>query len=154
MIRRKREMRLDEYEKVSVASEMGKRKTFSPRVPAAADHFSFAFLRPLCALLIGLALSAQAADTGTNTPPGNSPLANTATNTPAAGNTTNAPVSNLGDLGLEKLMHVEVPIVTAASKVDQKTTEAPASVTVVTADEIQKYHARTLADVLRTVPGL
>ena len=56
-------------------------------------------------------------------------------------------------MNLDQLMQVEVPVVTGASKVAQKTTEAPASITVVTADEIQKYHQRTLADVLRTVQG-
>ena len=50
-------------------------------------------------------------------------------------------------------MDIEVPKVYGASKLEQRETQAPASVTIVTADEIKKYGERTLADVLRTVPG-
>ena len=49
---------------------------------------------------------------------------------------------------------MEIPMVEAASKYKQKTTEAPSSVTIVTADEVKKYGHRTLADILRSVPGL
>ncbi len=49
---------------------------------------------------------------------------------------------------------IKTPIVTTPSKFEQKTTEAPSSVTVVTADDIRKYGYRTLADLLRAVPGL
>jgi iron complex outermembrane receptor protein len=55
---------------------------------------------------------------------------------------------------LEELLKMEVPIVEAASKYKQKTTEAPASVTIVTSDEVKKYGYRTLADILNSVPGL
>jgi len=41
----------------------------------------------------------------------------------------------------------------AASKVEQRETQAPASITIVTSDEIKKYGYRTLADILRSVPG-
>jgi iron complex outermembrane receptor protein len=47
-------------------------------------------------------------------------------------------------------MNIEVY---SASKFPQKTTEAPAAVTVITADEIKKYGYRTLADILRSVRG-
>jgi len=50
-------------------------------------------------------------------------------------------------------MDIEVPKVYGASKLEQKATEAPASVTVITADEIKKYGHRTLADVLQSVQG-
>lgn len=61
--------------------------------------------------------------------------------------------SNLADMDLTNLMQIEVPVVTATSKIEQKSSDAPASVTVVTRDEIQKYGYRNLADVLRSVPG-
>ena len=41
-----------------------------------------------------------------------------------------------------------------ASKRWQKIVEAPASVSIVTADEIQKYGYRTLAEILRSMPGI
>ena len=40
-----------------------------------------------------------------------------------------------------------------ASKREQRATEAPSSVTVIRADEIRKYGYRTLAELLRSVPG-
>ena len=45
-------------------------------------------------------------------------------------------------------MDIEVPRVYGASKLEQKVTEAPSSVTIVTADEVKKYGYRTLADIL------
>ena len=60
---------------------------------------------------------------------------------------------DLTELPLEALMEVEVPKVYGASKIEQKTTEAPASITIITADEIKKYGHRTLADILRSVQG-
>jgi outer membrane receptor protein involved in Fe transport len=61
------------------------------------------------------------------------------------------PQGELSELSLEELLQVEV--VSAASKVEQTTFEAPGYVTVVTAHEIETHGWRTLADVLRTVPG-
>src|SRR5437868_2338633 len=58
------------------------------------------------------------------------------------------------DINLEELMKMEIPVVEAASKYKQKTTEAPSSVTIVTADEVKRYGHRTLADILESVPGL
>ena len=65
--------------------------------------------------------------------------------------TTNA--VDLTALPIEDLMKFEVPKVYAASKVEQKSTQAPASITVVTSDDIKRYGYQTLADVLESVPG-
>lgn len=59
--------------------------------------------------------------------------------------------ANLADLSLEQLL--EVPLVSVASRRPQKAEDAPAVVTVVTDDEIQRHGYRTLADVLRTLPA-
>ena len=61
--------------------------------------------------------------------------------------------TNLKHLSLEQLMNIEVATVNAASKFNQKETSAPSYVTVITAEEIQKYGYRTLADILESVPG-
>lgn len=61
---------------------------------------------------------------------------------------------DLSDFSLEQLMQVKVEKVITASRFTQRVTEAPASMTVITSDEIRKYGYRTLADVLRSVPGL
>ena len=53
---------------------------------------------------------------------------------------------SLEDLG-------EVNVVVAASKYEQKTTEAPSSVSIVTQEEIKLYGYRTLADVLASLQG-
>jgi iron complex outermembrane receptor protein len=55
---------------------------------------------------------------------------------------------DLTEMSLESLMNVSVY---SASKYEQKTTEAPSSVSVVTAEEIRKYGYRTLADILKSL---
>lgn len=57
------------------------------------------------------------------------------------------------ELSIEQLMEIEVGTVFGACKFEQKVTDAPASVSIVTADEIKKYGYRTLADILRSVRG-
>lgn len=60
---------------------------------------------------------------------------------------------DLADMSLEQLMLVDVNSVYGASKFKQKLAEAPAWVTIITAEDIQRYGYRTLADILRNVPG-
>ena len=56
-------------------------------------------------------------------------------------------------MSLEDLMFIKIDSVEGASGFKQKVTEAPASVTIVTSEEIQRYGYRTLADILRNVRG-
>ncbi|MCP4407400.1 MAG: TonB-dependent receptor [Gammaproteobacteria bacterium] len=53
----------------------------------------------------------------------------------------------------EALLFQNIPSVYGASKYEQKVTEAPSSVSIVTADEIRKYGYRTLNDVLESLRG-
>ena len=59
-------------------------------------------------------------------------------------------IPDLSEASLEQLGNIKVY---SASKHLQKVGDAPSSVTVITADEIQEYGYRTLADILRTVRG-
>jgi len=63
------------------------------------------------------------------------------------------PGKNFTDMSLEELMSVRVDSVYSASGFKQKVTEAPASVTIITSEDIQRYGYRTLADILRNIPG-
>jgi outer membrane receptor for ferrienterochelin and colicins len=65
----------------------------------------------------------------------------------------NASTQELKKRSLEELMQMEIPTVYGASKHEQKITEAPSSVSIVTRDDIQQLGHRTLADVLRSVRG-
>jgi outer membrane receptor for ferrienterochelin and colicins len=58
---------------------------------------------------------------------------------------------DLSKLSLEELMNVEV--VYGPSRYAQKASEAPSSVTIVTAADIRQFGYRSLADVLRSVRG-
>ena len=57
----------------------------------------------------------------------------------------------LKTMSIDEIMQIQIPTVYGASKHDQKITDAPSSVTIVTRDEIQIYGYRTLADILRSV---
>ena len=61
--------------------------------------------------------------------------------------------ADLLSMSLEDLMKVEIDSVYGASGYKQKVADTPASITIVTAEEIKRYGYRTLADVLRNVPG-
>ena len=69
-------------------------------------------------------------------------------------NKINRPGKTSQEFSVEELLKIKVASVYSASKYWQKVTEAPSSVTIITADEIQKYGYRTLADILRSVRGL
>ena len=60
-------------------------------------------------------------------------------------------IAAMADLPLEQLMQMQV---TTASRYEQTALEAPAAVSVVTADDIQLFGYRTLADVLASMRGL
>lgn len=55
--------------------------------------------------------------------------------------------------GLEHIFLEDIPSVYSASKHEQKVTEAPSSVTIITNEEIKKYGYRTLAEILQNVNG-
>ena len=80
-----------------------------------------------------------------------------ATTQPAADNTASAstqPSAAAGDLtnlSLEDLMNVEV---TSVAKEPQKISDAPASVTVIGQDDIQRSQLGSIPDLLRLVPGM
>ena len=59
----------------------------------------------------------------------------------------------LADKSLEDLMSVEVGTVFGAARREQRVTEAPSSVTIVTAEDIRTFGWRTLADALSSVRG-
>lgn len=63
-------------------------------------------------------------------------------------------VSNVMDLSLDQLLDVNVDKVYGASKYEQKVSQAPSSVSLVTRDEIQKQGYQTLGDALRGVNGV
>jgi len=70
---------------------------------------------------------------------------------PVQGQTTgDKPVS---ELSIEQLMSVEVGTVFGASRYGQRVIDAPAAVSIVTHEEIERFGYRTLADVLRGVRG-
>jgi iron complex outermembrane receptor protein len=54
----------------------------------------------------------------------------------------------------ERLVFEDVPIVITASRHEQRASEAPASVAVVSSEEIERYGYRTLAEALQALPGI
>jgi outer membrane receptor for ferrienterochelin and colicins len=71
----------------------------------------------------------------------------------AVGDSEPAP-DTLGSMSLQELMQVRIDTVYGASKYEQKVTRAPASVTILTAEDLVRFGYRTLAEALRSVRGL
>ena len=71
----------------------------------------------------------------------------------AAEDKTQPRLNDLGEMPLEALMEIEVPTVVGASKFEQRITEAPSSISLITSDEIKSYGHRTLADALQSLQG-
>jgi len=61
--------------------------------------------------------------------------------------------SNLTELSLDQLMQIKIPTVSGASGFEQKTTQAPSSITIITSDEIRKYGYRTFGEIFRSIRG-
>ena len=73
--------------------------------------------------------------------------------TPARAQAPPAEPPGLADKSLEDLMSVEVGTVFGAARREQRVTEAPSSVTIVTAEDIRTFGWRTLAEALSSVRG-
>ena len=67
---------------------------------------------------------------------------------------TTARAQSLSELSLEDLMRLDAGRVFGASERSQPVTEAPASVSFITAEDIARYGYRSLADILHGVRGL
>lgn len=70
-----------------------------------------------------------------------------------AGSAYAVPVNGDMTASKEELLFIEVPSVFAAARYEQKVTEAPSFVTVITDKEIKEFGYRTLAEALRGVTG-
>jgi iron complex outermembrane receptor protein len=121
----------------------------SRAAPTLAGTWAGRCLRCLLALLALAAATGGSTHAADADAQGGSPAAR-----PAA---TPAPAGLAGDdftgMNLQQLMQVEVPLVYGASKHEQKITEAPSAVSIITADEIKRNGHRTLRDVLNNVRG-
>jgi outer membrane receptor for ferrienterochelin and colicin len=123
---------------------MNKRKPLLRILPAQVLLF-----RHFVCVCFLLAINAHA-DNGTNRAP------NFYESTPAVSNGLSNDTNQTQDLTklpLEALMQIKIPEVYSASKFEQKATEAPSSVTVITREEIKRYGWRTLGDLLASVQG-
>ncbi|MGZ8224484.1 MAG: TonB-dependent receptor plug domain-containing protein [Methylobacter sp.] len=67
-----------------------------------------------------------------------------------AGEEISPPLSSMEE---DSLLFQEIPSVYSASKYEQKVTKAPASISIVTADEIKKWGYRTFGEILASLKG-
>ena len=58
------------------------------------------------------------------------------------------------EIPIEELMEVRIITVSSVTRFEQRITEAPASVSVIDAEDIRKYGYRDLTDILKSIPGL
>jgi iron complex outermembrane receptor protein len=117
--------------------------------PFAAVHHSL--LAAVALMAWGLPAHAASTDLPTSTP--DEPALDLPTEPPSsAGSVDNAVTSD--PLVSESTLFEDIPSVYGAAKYDQKVHEAPAAITIITAEQIRKYGYRTFAQVLDSVPGL
>ncbi|HZH02696.1 MAG TPA: TonB-dependent receptor plug domain-containing protein, partial [Myxococcaceae bacterium] len=64
------------------------------------------------------------------------------------------PAENYDRFSLEEVLRLDVPTVTSVSKRAEKSTASPATVYVITRDDIRIRGYRFLTDVLRDAPGM
>ncbi len=62
--------------------------------------------------------------------------------------------ADLVQLPIEQLMGVDVSTVFGASRYEQRISDAPASINIITSEDIKRYGYRTIADILNGLPGL
>jgi outer membrane receptor for ferrienterochelin and colicin len=101
-----------------------------------------------------LAFSAEAQETETGSPSDQpqEPTEDAAATVPDDGTIAiDDDVDDLADMSLEELLDTSV---TTASRADEKLSDAPGVITVVTQDELRRFRGRTLRDILNRVPSL
>ncbi len=72
---------------------------------------------------------------------------------PATARAQSSADQSVSELTLEQLLNVEVGTVFGASRYRQRVTDAPAAVSIITHEEIERFGYRTLGDLLRGVRG-
>ncbi len=65
-----------------------------------------------------------------------------------------AEVPDIGELSIEQLMDLSIDSVYSASRYEQRVTQAPSSVSIVTSEDIRRAGYTSFADIMRSVRGL